>query len=121
MTLVEDASRVSITADIATDGATANVAVNCEINGGSESCTEVISASALSVTTQILITGTAFFTGVPIGPSAAPSSASEATVTVTQAPSTTSASAAIGAKGFQIHLGTFAFSTFMLLAFLYAY
>lgn len=83
MTLVEDASHVSITADIETASTTVNVGVQCAINGGAETCSDVFVIDALSTTTQLLVMGTAAFTGVPIAPSAASASSSDqGTVTV---------------------------------------
>lgn len=95
MTLVEDASHVSMIADIATGSTTVNVEVDCAINNGRETCTELLSASALSTTTEIIITGTEALTGVLVAPSSSSVSASEATVTVTQAPALTSSSYAV--------------------------
>lgn len=110
VTLVEDASHVSITADIETASTTVNVGVQCAINGGAETCSDVFVIDALSTTTQLLVMGTAAFTGVPIAPSATSASSSDqGTVTVTQSQSTTSAS---GTKAIQAHFGSLAISAF---------
>ena len=97
MTLVEDASHVSMIADIATGSTTVNVEVDCAISNGRETCTELLSASALGTTTEIIITGTEALTGVAVAPSSSSVSANEATVTVTQVPATTSSSYAVRA------------------------